>query len=68
MVNKSAVRSPDLLQLHAQMVADLLVPDEHLVGAPVLPDQNTPGQHASYVAARTSTWKSARDAGRAPAG
>jgi hypothetical protein len=43
------------------------VPDEHLLGAPVLPDQNTPDQYASYIAARTQTWKSARDAGRAPA-
>jgi phospholipase C len=56
-----------LQQLHAQMIADLPVPDEHLVGAPVLPDQNTPGQYASYIAARTHTWKSARDAGQAPA-
>jgi phospholipase C len=56
-----------LQQLHAQMISDLPVPDEHLVGAPVLPDQNTPGQYASYIAARTDTWKSARDSGHAPA-
>jgi phospholipase C len=55
-----------LQQLHAQMIADLPVPDEDLVDAPVLPDQNTPDQYASYIAARTQTWKSARDAGRAP--
>jgi hypothetical protein len=50
------------------MIADLPVPDEHLVGAPLLPDQNTPGQYANYIAARTDTWKSARDASRPPAG
>jgi phospholipase C len=65
--NPAAGEVSHLQQLHAQMIADLPVPDEHLVGAPVLPDQNTPGQYASYIAARTHTWKSARDAGRAPA-
>jgi phospholipase C len=55
-----------LQQLHAQMIDDLPVADEDLVAAPVLPDQKTPDQYASYIAARTQTWKSARDAGRAP--
>jgi phospholipase C len=57
-----------LQEAHAQMIADLPVPDEHLVGAPVLRDQNTPAQYASYIAARSSTWKAARDASQAPAG
>ena len=48
------------------MIADLPVADEDLVGAPLLPEQNTPGQYANYIAARTRTWKSARDTGRAP--
>jgi phospholipase C len=55
-----------LQQVHAQMIADLPVSDEHLVGAPVLPEQNTPEQYANYIATRTHTWQSARDAGRAP--
>jgi phospholipase C len=57
-----------LEQVHAQMIADLPVPDESLVGAPVLVDQDTPVQYANYIAARSSTWKAARDAGQAPAG
>jgi phospholipase C len=64
--NPAAGEVSHLEQLHAQMIADLPVPDEHLVDAPVLPDQNTPGQYANYIAARTDTWKSARDAGQAP--
>jgi phospholipase C len=64
--NPAAGEVSHLQQLHAQMIADLPVPDEHLVGAPVLPDQNTPEQYANYIATRTHTWKSARDAGRAP--
>lgn len=66
--NPAAGEVSHLQQLHAQMIADLPVPDEHLVDAPVLPDQNTPGQYANYIAARTDTWKSARDAGQAPPG
>jgi phospholipase C len=66
--NPAAGEVSHLQQLHAQMIADLPVPDEHLLGAPVLPDQNTPGQYANYIAARTDTWKSARDAGRPPPG
>ena len=66
--NPAAGQVSHLQQLHAQMIADLPVPDEHLVGAPLLPDQNTPRQYANYIAARTDTWKSARDARRPPAG
>ena len=50
-----------------QMIADLPVPDEHLVGAPVLPDQNTPGQMRATSPPGPNTWRSARDAGQAPA-
>jgi len=49
------------------MIADLPVPDEHLVGAPVLPDQNTPGQMRATSPPGPNTWRSARDAGQAPA-
>jgi phospholipase C len=64
--NPAAGEVSHLEQLHAQMIADLPVADEDLVGAPLLPEQNTPGQYANYIAARTRTWKSARDTGRAP--
>jgi phospholipase C len=57
-----------LQQLHAQMIADLPVSHEHLVGTPMLPDQKTPGEYARYIDTRCSTWKTARDAGQAPAG
>jgi phospholipase C len=66
--NPAAGEVSHLEQLHAQMIADLPVPDEELIGGPVLPDQRTPADFAHYIAARTGTWKSARDAGRAPGG
>jgi phospholipase C len=55
-----------LQQLHAQMVADLPVPDEQLIGEPALPNMATPADYRTYIAARTQKWKSARDAGQAP--
>jgi phospholipase C len=66
--NPASEEVSHLEQLHAQMIADLPVSDEHLVGAPVLRDLKTPGQYASYIAARSSMWKTARDAGQAPRG
>jgi phospholipase C len=66
--NPAASEVSHLQQLHAHMIADLPVPDEELIGKPVLPDQRTPAEFAHYIAARTSAWKSARDAGRAPDG
>ena len=48
------------------MIADLPVPDDKLIGAPLLPQQHTPDDFAHYIAARTSTWQSARNAGQAP--
>jgi phospholipase C len=57
-----------LQQIHAQMIADLPVPDEHLVGEPVLRNQTTPVEFASYIDTRSSTWRAARDAGQSPVG
>ena len=57
-----------LEQLHAQMVADLPVPDEQLVGQPALPNMATPADYKNYIASRTQTWKDARDTRRAPKG
>ena len=50
------------------MIADLPVPDQELVGKPVLPNQHTPADYHGYVNARTSVWQAARDAGQAPGG
>jgi phospholipase C len=55
-----------LQQLQAQMTSDLPVPAEQLVGEPLLANQHTPADYAHYIAARTSKWKAARDAGQAP--
>ncbi len=66
--NPSAGEVSHLQQLQAQMTADLPVPDEQLIGSPALPSQATPTDFENYIAARTSTWKSARDAGQAPTG
>jgi phospholipase C len=66
--NPAAGEVSHLQQLQAQTVADLPVPDEQLVGSPALPNQSTPADFDNYIAARTSTWKSARDAGQAPSG
>jgi len=63
--NPAAGEVSHLQQVHAEMIADLPVSDEHLVGAPVLSEQNTPHQFAHYIATRTDTWKSVRDAGPA---
>jgi len=66
--NPAAGEVSRLDQLHAQMTADLPVPDEQLIGQPMLPAQGTSAELANYIAARTSTWKTARDAGQAPSG
>ncbi len=66
--NPAAGEVSHMQQLQAQMVADLPVPDEQLVGAPALPNQTTPADFDNYIATRTSTWRSARDAGEAPTG
>ncbi len=66
--NPAAGEVSHLQQLQAQMVADLPVPDEQLVGAPALPNQVTPADFDNYIATRTSRWKAARDAGEAPEG
>jgi phospholipase C len=66
--NPAANEVSHLQQLHAQMIADLPVPDQELIGKPVLPNQHTPADFHGYVAARTSVWQAARDAGQAPGG
>jgi phospholipase C len=66
--NPAAGEVSHLQQLQAQMVANLPVPDEQLIGAPALPNQTTPADFDNYIATRTSRWRSARDAGQAPAG
>jgi phospholipase C len=66
--NPAAGEVSHLQELHAQMIADLAVPDQQLIGAPVLPNQTTPADFSHYIAARTSAWQAARDAGQAPVG
>jgi phospholipase C len=66
--NQAAGEVSHLQQLQAQMVADLPVPDQQLIGAPALPNQTTPAEFDNYIATRTSRWKSARDEGEAPTG
>jgi phospholipase C len=66
--NPAADEVSHLQQLHAQMIADLPVPDQELIGKPVLPNQHTPADYHGYVNARTSVWQAARDAGQAPGG
>jgi len=55
-----------LQQLQAQMVSDLPVPAEQLVGQPLLANQRSPADYAHYIAARTGKWKQVRDAGQPP--
>jgi hypothetical protein len=55
-----------LLSLQAQQVSELQVPVSHLQGAPLLANQHTPADFQNYIAARTSTWQTARAEGDAP--
>jgi phospholipase C len=66
--NPAAGEVSHLQQLQAQMVANLPVPDEQLVGTPALPNQVTPADFDNYIQTRTSRWKLARDTGEAPTG
>jgi phospholipase C len=66
--NPAAGEVSHLQQLHAQMIADLPVPNQQLVRAPLLHAQTTPADFDHYIAARATTWQLARDAGQAPAG
>ena len=66
--NPAAGEVSHLQKVQAQMVADLPVPDEQLIGKPALPAQRTPADYDHYIEARTGAWKAARDAGQAPAG
>ena len=65
--NPAVAEVSNLQSLHAQMVGDLAVPNEQLIGAPALANQSSPADFAHYIASRSGTWKSARDAGQAPA-
>ncbi len=64
--NPAAGEVSHLQQLHAQMISNLPVAANQLVGQPLLANQRTPADFAHYIAARTSRWKTARDAGQAP--
>jgi phospholipase C len=55
-----------LLSVQADQVANLPVPLRHLEGAPLLASQRTPADYEHFIAARTQTWKEARDGGDAP--
>jgi phospholipase C len=66
--NPAAGEVSRLQQLQAQMTANLPVPAQQLVGQPLLANLRTPADYSHYIAARTSTWKAARDAGQAPRG
>ncbi|HEY2076154.1 MAG TPA: alkaline phosphatase family protein [Streptosporangiaceae bacterium] len=64
--NPAAGEVSHLQQLQAQMTSNLPVPAQQLVGEPLLSNQRTPADFAHYIAARTSKWKTTRDAGQAP--
>lgn len=64
--NPAAGEVSHLLSLHAQMISDLQLPDDQLTSAPLLENQHTPADLEHYIAARTDTWKAARDSGHAP--
>jgi len=66
--NPAAGEVSHLVSLQAQLTSQLPVPLEQLHTAPLLANQQTPADYDSYIEARTSTWQSARAAGRAPAG
>jgi phospholipase C len=66
--NPAAGEVSQLQQLQAQMTSNLPVPADQLIGEPLLANQRTPADYANYIAARTSKWKAARDAGQAPHG
>jgi len=66
--NPAAAEVSHLQQLQAQMTADLPVPAEQLADQPLLASQRTSADYAHYIEARTSQWKTARDAGQAPHG
>jgi phospholipase C len=57
-----------LLQLHAQQISNLQVPDQRLRNQPLLANQRTPADFENYINTRASTWKTARAEGDAPAG
>ena len=66
--NPAAGEVSHLQQLQAQMTSNLPVPAEQLIGQPLLANQQTPADFAHYIAARTTQWKSTRDAGQSPTG
>jgi phospholipase C len=66
--NPAASNVSHLQSLHAQMIADLPVPNNEKIGQPDLENQTTPGEYNRYIQSRTSTWKAARDKGAAPSG
>ena len=66
--NPAAGEVSHLEQLHAQMISNLPVPVDKLLGKPLLPNQQTPQDYAHYIDTRAGTWKAARDAGDAPGG
>jgi phospholipase C len=64
--NAAADQVSHLLSVHADLVSDLQVPLSRLQDAPLLVNQTTPADFEHYIAARTETWKQARDQGDAP--
>ena len=64
--NPAAGEVSHLLNLHAQMISDLQLPDDQLTGQPLLANQRTPGDFENYISSRADQWKSARDRGQAP--
>jgi phospholipase C len=64
--NPAAGQVSHLQQLQAQMTATLPVPDEQLVGQPLLANQRTPADFDNYIAARTGTWHAAAQQGQVP--
>jgi phospholipase C len=66
--NQAAGEVSQLVQLHAQQISNLQVPDNLLRDAPLLANQHTPADFEHYIRARASTWKAARAAGDAPVG
>jgi len=66
--NPAAAEVSHLQLANAQLTSQLQLPLSELRTAPLLANEQTPSDYDHYIAARTATWKVARNRGNAPAG
>ncbi|HEY1917306.1 MAG TPA: alkaline phosphatase family protein [Streptosporangiaceae bacterium] len=65
--NPATAEVSHIQQVDAQLTSQLPVPAEALRTAPLLENQKTPADYASYTSTRTETWKSSRARQPSPA-